>query len=122
MYIVYCILYDQRVGQGEHKLNLSFVMMLMVLILMMVMMMFMMMIKVIEGCIMFAGCNRRGSFPRLSSSDGKQGSISCLVFFTITSIDNAIQVNLTIRQNPSQRSTKNLCPSTSKRPSLSLTM
>ena len=75
LYIVYCILYDQRVGQGEHKLNLSFVMMLMVLILMMVMMMFMMMImiKVIEGCIMFAGCNRRGSFPRLSSSDGKQG-------------------------------------------------
>ena len=39
---------------------------------------------------MFAGCNRRGSFPRLSSSDGKQGSISCLVFFTITSTDNAI--------------------------------
>ena len=102
--------------------------------IMMLMVVMMIKVEIIEGCIlcmmgeyyvyciMFAGCNRRGSFPRLSSSDGKQGSISCLVFFTITSIDNAIQVNLTIRQNPSQRSTKNLYPSTSKRPSLSLTM
>ena len=70
--------------------------------------MIMIKVEIIEGCIMFAGCNRRGSFPRLSSSDGKQGL--------------SVFQSKAIRQNPSQRSTKNLYPSTSKRLSLSLTM